>query len=332
MVVVTIIAAGLLAIAPAEIEPTPTHLRQAIDRAIPLLQKSLEEYARRRDCFSCHHQAVPVIALRLAKSNGFAITDETLRAPAEHAENDLHSAIESYRKGDGQGGGVTRAGYALWMLEASGWDADQTTTAVTQYLLKRDANEGPWRGSSNRPPSEASMFTSTFVAIRALRAYGAADRKAEIDARIAKAKHWLLQARPKDTEDRVFRLLALKAANGPDASIQRAARELLQTQSPDGGWAQLDGQEPDAYATGSAIFALRTGAGIATDAPEIRSGLAFLLRTQRDDGSWYVPTRSKAFQPYFESGFPYGKDQFISMAASSWAVAALVSGGAAAFK
>jgi hypothetical protein len=46
------------------------------------------------------------------------------------------------------------------------------------------------------------------------------------------------------------------------------------------------------------------------------------MATQRPDGSWYVKSRSKPFQPYFESGFPYKNDQFISMAASSWAVAA----------
>jgi hypothetical protein len=36
-----------------------------------------------------------------------------------------------------------------------------------------------------------------------------------------------------------------------------------------------------------------------------------------------VGSRSKPFQTYFESGFPYGKDQFISLAASSWATTAL---------
>jgi squalene cyclase len=51
--------------------------------------------------------------------------------------------------------------------------------------------------------------------------------------------------------------------------------------------------------------------------------LRFLIADQREDGSWFVASRSKPFQPYFESGFPYGKDQFISMAATSWAVTAL---------
>jgi hypothetical protein len=36
-----------------------------------------------------------------------------------------------------------------------------------------------------------------------------------------------------------------------------------------------------------------------------------------------VKSRSFPFQPYFESGFPYGSDQWISMAGSSWATIAL---------
>ena len=65
------------------------------------------------------------------------------------------------------------------------------------------------------------------------------------------------------------------------------------------------------------------GLTLATDDPAYRKGLAFLIAGQGDDGTWRVASRSKAFQPYFESGFPHGKDQFISMAGSSWAVTAL---------
>jgi hypothetical protein len=36
-----------------------------------------------------------------------------------------------------------------------------------------------------------------------------------------------------------------------------------------------------------------------------------------------VASRAPKFQPYFESGFPYGRDQFISAAATSYAAIAL---------
>ena len=81
--------------------------------------------------------------------------------------------------------------------------------------------------------------------------------------------------------------------------------------------------ESDAYATGTALVALHQAAGLAAGDPVYRRGVKYLLATQLGDGTWHVRSRSKPFQTYFESGFPYGKDQFISLAASSWATTAL---------
>jgi hypothetical protein len=47
------------------------------------------------------------------------------------------------------------------------------------------------------------------------------------------------------------------------------------------------------------------------------------MNSQLEDGSWYVRTRAPAFQPYFDSDFPHGHDQFISAAATNWASMAL---------
>jgi hypothetical protein len=44
---------------------------------------------------------------------------------------------------------------------------------------------------------------------------------------------------------------------------------------------------------------------------------------QLEDGTWFVRTHAFGFQPYFETGFPYGRSQFISTAATSWAATAL---------
>ena len=59
------------------------------------------------------------------------------------------------------------------------------------------------------------------------------------------------------------------------------------------------------------------------DAAIYQKGVRYLLRTQASDGSWHVKTRALAVQPYFESGFPYGEDQWISAAGTSWASLAL---------
>jgi hypothetical protein len=78
----------------------------------------------------------------------------------------------------------------------------------------------------------------------------------------------------------------------------------------------------DAYATGQALFTLRE-LGLPAANPTIRRGVAFLVETQAKDGSWFVKSRAMKFQPYFESGFPYGHDQWISQSGTAWATLAL---------
>jgi hypothetical protein len=81
----------------------------------------------------------------------------------------------------------------------------------------------------------------------------------------------------------------------------------------------------DAYATGQALYALQSSGLTARDRVHQRA-VSYLLRTQLEDGTWFVRSRAFGFQPYFESGFPHGVDQFISASATSWAVIALASG------
>jgi N-acyl-D-amino-acid deacylase len=64
-----------------------------------------------------------------------------------------------------------------------------------------------------------------------------------------------------------------------------------------------------------------TGSSPADDA--CRRGIEYLLNTQSADGSWFVKSRSKPVQVYFDNGDPHGKDQFISTPGSCWALVAL---------
>ena len=106
-------------------------------------------------------------------------------------------------------------------------------------------------------------------------------------------------------------------------TIRAAAKELLAEQQPDGGWRQHASLTSDAYATGQALTALRESGELAANDAAYQKGIAYLMKTQLEDGSWYVRSRSIPFQPYFESGFPHGPDQWISVAATNWAATAL---------
>jgi hypothetical protein len=312
--------------APADV--TRAQINTALERALPPLQKSLVAYAEKRDCFSCHNQAVPLVALRLARSRGLAIDEEAFQGAVALTLADLGTALKEYRDGRGQPGGVTRAGYALWTLETGKHQPDDTTSAVVEFLIKADRARDHWTTSAGRVPMEASHFTTTAVALRALRAYASAARSGVVQERTRAARAWLLKSKPTDTEDRVFRLWGLKHADASADEIRAARNDLLATQRGDGGWAQTGELASDAYATGSALVALHEAGGLAVDELAYRRGLAFLVQSQKADGTWFVASRSQPFQPYFESGFPFGKDQFIAVAASGWAAAALALGSA----
>jgi hypothetical protein len=307
----------------AEPAPATKEIHTAVERALPLIQKGGAGHMAQRTCFACHNQAIPIFALTTARSRGFAVKDEEIQKHLRFIVEFLDRNRDKYREGIGQGGQVDTAGYALWTLESGGWKPDKTTDAVAEYLLLRDQKRDHWRSTSDRPPSEKSRFTTTYLAVRALQSFGTVEQKSRIDERLRVVRGWLAKSPARDTEDRVFRLWAMKRLECDADALRSAARELSAAQRPDGGWAQTEDMKSDAYATGTALAALHHAAGLATTDAIYQRGVKFLLRTQQIDGTWRVPSRSKPFQTYFESGFPYRQDQFISLAASAWATTAL---------
>jgi hypothetical protein len=318
-------AAPRLALAADDTPRTPTgpELRDAVMRALPLIELGSAGHRSQRTCFACHHQAIPILALTTARSRGLPISEEELQKHLHFISDFLDGNRDNYLQGRGQGGAADTAGYALFTLELGGWRPDDTTRAVAEYLLLFQKERGPWRTNSNRPPSEASAFTTTYLAVRALQTFGTVEQIKRSEPRLRAAHDWIVKAPATDTEDHVFRLWALKRLNADAAEIDRAAQALLKLQRPDGGWAQLPKADADAYATGTALVALHQAAGLPAADAAYQRGLRYLLENQQLDGSWHVRSRSKPFQKYFESGFPHGKDQFISLAASSWATTAL---------
>ena len=304
--------------------PTSEMIDSAIRKSLPLLELGAKgSLEHRKQCFNCHNQGLPVMALVTVRSRGFPVDSEHLKQQLQFTADFLSRNKQRYREGEGQNGQVDTAGYALWTLDRGGWNPDDTTAAVAEYFLIRGNDRDYWEPDSNRPPSEQSLFTSTFVALRGLKVFGVPDQIEKIDARIERARQWLLKTSPQDTEDSVFRLRAVHLVNAPEDIVRQAVIELKTRQREDGGWAQKEDMLSDAYATGTALVALHEAGDLATVDPVYRKGLAYLISAQLEDGSWHVVSRAKPFQTYFESGYPHGKDQFISIAAASWSTTAL---------
>jgi hypothetical protein len=300
-------------------------LRAAVAKSLPLLERGAKtSMAERKDCFTCHNQGLPIMALATARRKGFDINEAELKRQLQFTADFLAKNREKYREGRGQAGQTFMAGYGLLALDHGNWQADETTAAVAEYFLKYQSDQDHWTSHTSRPPSEASDFTANFLGLNALKSYAVEAQRDRVASRRDQVRKWLIAAKPSETEDRVFRLWGLCLADAPELEIESAAKQLLGSQRPDGGWAQLESLESDPYATGTALVALHRAGGVQTDAETYLRGLNFLLTRQQDDGSWHVVSRSKPFQRYYESGYPHGKDQFISITAGGWATIALL--------
>ena len=221
------------------------------------------------------------------------------------------------------GGEALTAGYVQLGLAAEGHPLDKVTATTTHWLIARQMPDGRWVGNGvNRPPIEYSTISHTAIAAGGLISYPLPGRRNETKESLRRARQWLLAAQPKSAEERGMRLMGLVWTDAGRSSVQAAIREIRAQQDASGGWSQFARTEPDAYATGLSLYALHVAGVPATD-EAYRRGVAFLLGTQYQDGTWLVKTHSFPLQRYFESGFPYGRHQWISTAATSWAALAI---------
>ncbi len=298
-------------------------VKNAVERSVPLLQGVGPKFIETTGCISCHHNSLPAMAVALARERGVKVDDRIAWENTAATYRKAGMAREKLLYATGMPGDATTVGYILLGLAADKQPADKNTDAMIHYLLSKQSKDGRWKPVSYRPPMEFSDFTSTAVTLRALQLYAPKGRAEEVARRSDLARAWLTAATPATNEERSFQLLGLRWANAKKSDLQKAAKGLLAAQREDGGWAQLPALESDAYATGQALVALHQAGGLSVADPAYRRGVKFLLKTQLQDGSWLVRTRALPFQRYFESGFPHGKDQWVSAAGTSWATMAL---------
>src|SRR5262245_50425352 len=111
-------------------DPSPAEIRGAAAKGLTILQKGAAGYMAQKKCFSCQHQALPVLGMTTAKARGFEIGEQELDRQVKFTAAFVSTNRENYEKGQGQGGQADTAGYALLTLHAGGWKADDTTDAV----------------------------------------------------------------------------------------------------------------------------------------------------------------------------------------------------------
>jgi len=294
-------------------------IRDAAQRSIALLQKSGTQFVRISGCVSCHHTFLPQMAAELARSRGLLV-DEKIANMETAATIGMVKPLreELLRNPNKMPDPPVTLSYGLLSVAANHHPADETTDAMVQVIAKWQRPDGGFQAMPMRPPIEGSHFAATALSLRAMQLYGK-----DSEERVRRAADWLRKAKPDTAEDAAMRLLGMSWAGSQPEELKAAVQGLLAEQRPDGGWAQLPGLETDAYATGQALVALKWSGQVSATDIAYQRGLRYLLRTQFADGSWLVRSRSFPVQPYKESGFPFGKDQWISAMGTSWATMAL---------
>lgn len=309
---------SLAAAAPAHDANVPRRsIPAAVQQALSMVEKQSYNFIRIGGCNSCHSQDLASAADGFARSRGLSVPAEIPQLPQSMMPSP--ERLMDF--------GIVSAPSTAWELVDFGMNgvpASAYTDAAVRAIKAMQTPQGNWSANeSRRPPMSAGDFQAAAVCIYAIRHYTPKGGEATSEQAIARAVGWLESANPKTTQDRAFQALALVWANESSQSAERAARALVAMQRADGGWSQLPGLGSDAYATGQALFALSAAGKMRPSDPVYQKGIDYLLRTQAADGTWRVATRSIWLQPYFESGFPYGRDQFISTAGTAWASMAL---------
>ncbi len=295
--------------------------RDAVAKALASSQGPASKFLTAGGCLSCHAEHLNGLAVSAAKPLGVH-ADYELESREMRATAVLRGALEQqlFQVQDPDIG-VDGLEFSLMQLGADGRAPTLATDSLVHHIAAMQRKEGDWPNYGHvRPPLEDGGFTNTALGIRVLRIYAIPGRKDEFDRRVARAADWLAKAEPLTTEDRSMQILGMVWA-GRSAPSDRV-RQLAAKQGLDGGWGQTDNLPADAFASGEALWALHESGMPASD-PVFRRGVAYLLRTQQKDGTWHVVTRALGFQPYFQSGFPYGHDQWISQAGTAMATIGL---------
>lgn len=293
----TILAGLLLLLSSATwAQSTDTGAAQAaIDRGLAFLAKDALAWKAEHNCASCHHAALIAWALREAKDRGHAVDEPVLKELMEWMAKS-GSGKTSLPRPEGRPKALnTRPVFFALALGTDRKPSAEVQSGLKQLLetVKEDQTEnGSWvTWPETRPPIFGpSDDTATSLATLALLpAAVAGDESAK--AASDKAVAWLAATGCDDDPQSVaLRLILWQRVGRPADEMQPLIQRITERQNSDGGWSQTNEMASDAWATGQAIYALSHG-GIKHDDPVITRGREFLIKTQRDDGSWPMTSR-----------------------------------------
>lgn len=280
-----------------EVRPKPDSVDTAINRGLGFLAKDAMAWKKEHGCVSCHHAGLVIWSMREAKRRGHAV-DEPALAELTHwvAETAYGTPVEPRPAGPKK----LFAGNTWFAL---GIEADPKPDAASKkelaLLLKQiesdQTDTGGWLSWPQTRPPFFGESDDTMTALATLAVLSAAARgDAEAIAVRDKSVKWLAETKTDDDPQSIaLRLIVWKRLSRPKEEWMPLVQRIEERQNEDGGWSQAKEMASDAWATGEALYALAE-AGVKSKEPPISRGHAFLIKTQREDGSWPMTSRPRA--------------------------------------
>lgn len=297
-------------------------LRASVQETLGLVEKSSWEFFVASGCVSCHAQSMTDLVVGHARAKGLPVDE---KAASERVK--MLKAVyppEPLLERMDAAGAMEQLAYPLLGLAANGYAPDRLTDGMVANIAASQRSDGSWHvGAAARPPAEEGDIFRTAICLRALKVFGPPGRGPEMASRVMKARQWLQSAKPATTEDRNMQFMGLYWSGAGASVLKPLEKAIFAAQQPDGGWAQHAGLTTDAYATGQSLYAVSLTPQARASQGAWKRGIEYLRNTQRADGSWFVASHSPRIQAYFDGGFPYGHDQWISNWGTSWAALAL---------
>jgi hypothetical protein len=146
--------------------------RNAINKALPILQLSAATFVAKRACVSCHHNILTILTLDAALDRGFKIDGAVLEAVKGKTFRELKtpSALDDAVQASTLNDPTPDDSYLL-MAAADAQLPPDPSTAVYARRLARWQRDAHWVTSDFRPPHSSSLFMTTATAVRAIRSY-----------------------------------------------------------------------------------------------------------------------------------------------------------------
>jgi hypothetical protein len=320
--------------APQQKGPGPDiqRVRQAVERAVPYLEKEGLDWWKTNNCITCHQMPMMFWSLQDAHQRGFKVDQ---RRVADLRQEIVDQMSTRFPQGDKIKLVTDTYSILIWCMAQADLPA-QTKQLFARYVDLFEQMQTPegfwidpslhWKEASAKvkdgvreldpyPPLIESDATKTMWTL--LAGNRISKEKESWQHSRDRALVWLgARTAEMSHQELVMRVIVAREF-GRKGEAEALSKRLLRLQRANGAWSQIPDGPGDSLATGQSLYAL--GLGDTTGhIPETRRARNFLLETQLQDGSWVVPTRNKGKPQASESGY------VTSYVGTAWAVIGLV--------